>query len=315
LLLQVKRVARGYQPGNIRLSINGSASIDVLCFSSDGFCVWERVMLRIGAFALVFFALFPSISAMAEADKPSVEVKTVATISVTQTRSGTTTYFGQSAGEAAKAAPRPLPEPTLIASVDLASQKMVVSIHGEVRYSWPISSGVAAYPTPTGTFRPEWTSKMWYSRKYDMAPMPHAVFINGGVAVHGTYHTAALGSPASHGCIRLSTANAKTFYNLVQRHGLQLTKVSVYGRPNWRNSGAIASASRSAPRKNTEVASEGFSFWDTWGFGSAYSDAPRSQKAKSGKKNAAADDGGKKAQRRKSGKVYGYGYGGTSSSY
>lgn len=270
-------------------------------------------MVRVRAFALAFFALFPSISAMAEAEKPGGESRTAVAISVTQTRSGTTTYFGQSAGEAAKAAPKPLPEPTLIASVDLASQKMVVSIHGEVRYSWPISSGVAAYPTPTGTFRPEWTSKMWYSRKYDMAPMPHAVFINGGVAVHGTYHSAALGSPASHGCIRLSTANAKTFYNLVQRHGLQMTKVSVYGRPNWRNSGAIAS--RSTPRKSIEVASEGFSFWDAWGFGSTSSDAPRSQNVKPGKKNAVADAGGKKAQRRKSGKVYGYGYGGTSSSY
>ena len=91
--------------------------------------------------------------------------------------------------------------------------------------------------------------------------MPNAVFINGGVAVHGTYHTGALGSPASHGCIRLSTANAKTFYNLVERHGLKMTRVTVFGRPNWR--GPVAVASRDPSRKRT-YAADRMSNW-FWG--------------------------------------------------
>jgi lipoprotein-anchoring transpeptidase ErfK/SrfK len=137
------------------------------------------------------------------------------------------------AEEKTAAAPAPVPV-TLTAQIDLARQTMVVSEDGEAKYTWPISSGTAEHPTPRGTFRPEWTAKMWYSRKYDNAPMPNAVFISGGVAIHATPYTRYLGSPASHGCIRLAPGNAATFYKLVHQHGLKATKVSVYGTPKWR---------------------------------------------------------------------------------
>lgn len=169
------------------------------------------------------------------------------------------------AAEAAKAAeaPAPLPPPTLTVSIDLASQEMVVSENGVAKYTWAISSGTAQYPTPRGTFRPQWTAKMWYSRKYDMAPMPNAVFINGGVAVHATQHVGALGSPASHGCIRLAPGNAKTFYNLVHRHGLKMTRVSIHGTPKFR---APAIASRK--QKPVQFAQQDSGDW--WFSGPAY---------------------------------------------
>ena len=77
---------------------------------------------------------------------------------------------------------------------------MKISENGEPLYTWPISSARYGYRTPTGTFQPTWMSKMWYSRQYDYAPMPHAIFFHQGVAIHATYATRALGSPASHGC-------------------------------------------------------------------------------------------------------------------
>jgi hypothetical protein len=49
------------------------------------------------------------------------------------------------------------------------------------------------------------------SRKYDNAPMPYAVFFNGGYAVHATFDLKRLGRPASHGCIRLHPENAAEF--------------------------------------------------------------------------------------------------------
>ncbi len=159
------------------------------------------------------------------------------------------------------AKPAPPPEPTLTAAIDLAQQKITVSENGSAKYTWPISSGTAEFPTPRGTFRPQWTAKMWYSRKYDNAPMPHAVFINGGVAVHATFHTGSLGRPASHGCIRLAPTNAKIFYGLVQRHGLKMTKVSIYGTPKWR-APAIARRDSDRARRYTEREDNGF-----WGFG------------------------------------------------
>jgi lipoprotein-anchoring transpeptidase ErfK/SrfK len=140
------------------------------------------------------------------------------------------------------AKPTPPPPPTLTAKIDLAKQTMVVAEDGDVKYS----SGAEEFPTPRGTFRPQWVAKMWYSRKYDNAPMPNAVFISGGVAIHATQHVSSLGRPASHGCIRLAPGNAKTFYNLVGKHGLKMTRVSVYGNPKWRSP---AVAARNVPSR------------------------------------------------------------------
>ena len=105
------------------------------------------------------------------------------------------------------AKPEP-PKPTLHVAIDLTGQRMTVTENGGSSYKWTISSGRTGYLTPKGTFRPVWMSKMWYSRKYDYAPMPHAIFFHGGAAIHGTDSVYALGRPASHGCVRLSPSNA-----------------------------------------------------------------------------------------------------------
>lgn len=118
----------------------------------------------------------------------------------------------------------------LVASIDLRRQRMKVTVDGELVGNWPISSGKMGYETPTGRFRPQWSSKMHYSRKYNNSPMPYSVFFNQGIATHGTSYTSRLGAPASHGCIRLRTANARKFYNLVHRHGYKRTRIVVTGR-------------------------------------------------------------------------------------
>ena len=83
-------------------------------------------------------------------------------------------------------------------------------------YQWPVSTARRGYYTPTGTFHPYSLQPMHYSRKYDNAPMPHSIFFSGGYAIHATPHTGNLGRPASHGCVRLSPANAATLYNIVR---------------------------------------------------------------------------------------------------
>lgn len=84
------------------------------------------------------------------------------------------------------------------------------------RYSWPVSTARWGYRTPVGSYRPERLERQWYSRKYDWSPMPHAIFFHGGYAIHGSYEVSRLGSPASHGCIRLAPANAATLFSLVK---------------------------------------------------------------------------------------------------
>ncbi len=119
--------------------------------------------------------------------------------------------------------------PSLVARIDLTRQRMHVTANGRSVGSWKISSGRTGYVTPTGRFRPKWISRMHYSRKYDNAPMPYSVFFNGGIATHGTTSVSRLGRPASHGCIRLRTGNARKFYNLVRKHGKSRTRIVVTG--------------------------------------------------------------------------------------
>ncbi len=115
----------------------------------------------------------------------------------------------------------------VVASVDLSSQTMRVTVNGQHHASWKISSGRKGYGTPTGTWRPKWTTRMHYSKKYYNSPMPYSVFYHGGFAIHGTNYVSKLGRPASHGCIRLHTSNARTFYNLVNKYGRSNTLIRV----------------------------------------------------------------------------------------
>ena len=112
-------------------------------------------------------------------------------------------------------------------AIDISKQKMEVYVDGYRVHTWKISSARKGYSTPKGDFRPQWVSRMHYSKKYDNAPMPYSVFFHFGYAIHGTDVVSRLGRPASHGCIRLHTNNARKLYNLVKRHGKENIKIMV----------------------------------------------------------------------------------------
>ncbi len=146
----------------------------------------------------------------------------------------------------AAAPPPPPPEPTLFINIDLSSQRMTVKQAGGDSYNWPISSAAYGYKTPTGTFQPSWMSKLHYSRQYDLAPMPNAIFFSQGTAIHGTNAVRQLGRPASHGCVRLAPGNAAKLFNLVNQHGKAQTKIVVRGKPRYGESGDGRGASACA---------------------------------------------------------------------
>lgn len=106
--------------------------------------------------------------------------------------------------------------------VDLSSQTMQVSA-ADGEFSWPISSARAGFSTPRGTYGVERMEAMHLSRKYHNSPMPHSLFFRGGYAIHGTYATASLGQPASHGCIRIAPENAAALYEMVRAEGATIT--------------------------------------------------------------------------------------------
>lgn len=132
------------------------------------------------------------------------------------------------------AKPLERPDPTLFADIDLTTQTMSVKdADGNTYGPWKISSARGGYKTPTGTYTVHYTARMHYSKQYHWSPMPYSVFFNEGVAVHGTNALGNLGRPASHGCVRTHPKNAKTFYDLVQKHGKELTQVVVRGTPPY----------------------------------------------------------------------------------
>jgi lipoprotein-anchoring transpeptidase ErfK/SrfK len=57
--------------------------------------------------------------------------------------------------------------------------------------------------------------------------MPNSIFFLGGYAIHGTGYLSSLGRPASHGCVRLAPNNAARLYYLVQRYGLEATRITI----------------------------------------------------------------------------------------
>jgi hypothetical protein len=115
-------------------------------------------------------------------------------------------------------------------SIDKTTQRMTVFVDGEERHSWPVSTGMAEYATPTGAFTPSRAAKLHYSREWDNAPMPHSIFFtDAGHAIHGSRATGRLGSPASHGCIRLAPQNARMLFELVMAEGLDKTRIEITG--------------------------------------------------------------------------------------
>ncbi len=115
----------------------------------------------------------------------------------------------------------------IVAKVSISGQTMDVLVDGRPTFQWKVSTAGKGYVTPKGAYKPTRMHEMWYSKKYDNAPMPHSVFFHGGYAVHATPHVKKLGRPASHGCVRLAPENAEDFYTLVQTFGASNTSIVI----------------------------------------------------------------------------------------
>ena len=111
--------------------------------------------------------------------------------------------------------------------VNKRAQTMEVYKGKTLIYSWLCSTGKSGYDTPRGHYHPYYTVKMHYSKKWYNSPMPYSVFYYKGFAIHGTNYLHSLGRRASHGCIRLSTRNAKKIYALAKRYGHKRLHIKV----------------------------------------------------------------------------------------
>lgn len=144
--------------------------------------------------------------------------------------------------------------------VDKNTQQMTVSVDGMLQHTWPVSSGNPSHETPNGNFKAFRMEEDHYSKEFDDAPMPNAIFFTKqGHAIHGTDAVNRLGSPASHGCVRLSRTNAKTLWEIVKAEGVLNTTVTLTG------SSQVALARTPRPRANVATAREVTPQYDAYG--------------------------------------------------
>jgi LysM repeat protein len=103
--------------------------------------------------------------------------------------------------------------------LDLSTQ-MLVAYEGQTPvFSARMSSGLPRHPTVTGSYRIYLKYKTQRMRgmqgtaeAYDIPNVPNVMYFYSGYAIHGVWWHTNFGSPASHGCINLSQANAKWMY-------------------------------------------------------------------------------------------------------
>jgi murein L,D-transpeptidase YcbB/YkuD len=107
--------------------------------------------------------------------------------------------------------------------LNIPAQRLVVIDGGRVVKSYPVSVGLPGHATPTGEFRvrrAEWNpwwhppERAWARNKRVTPPGPNnpmgrvKLFFAPYYYLHGTPHVDDLGSPASHGCVRMRNSDA-----------------------------------------------------------------------------------------------------------
>jgi L,D-transpeptidase catalytic domain len=142
-------------------------------------------------------------------------------------------------------------------SVDKSAQQMTVAVDGQQKYVWPVSTGRAGYDTPNGSFKINRMDADHFSQEWDNAPMPHTMFFDlHGHAIHGFFDEKHLGMAVSHGCVRLSRANATVLFDLVKAEGRANTSVTVSGQAPGGGNGPVASTRQ--PANETAYSPQGY---------------------------------------------------------
>ncbi|HVK61912.1 MAG TPA: L,D-transpeptidase [Bdellovibrionales bacterium] len=122
------------------------------------------------------------------------------------------------------------------ALIDKSQQIMYLYRDGQLVNQWLVSTGKSGSSTPNydrhpnGRIYDRYTSSKFPGGDYNgLGNMPYAVFISGGIAMHGTPqgNWSKLGTRASHGCIRMHPDNGFIFNRLVRSYGIANVWITV----------------------------------------------------------------------------------------
>ncbi|HEX6289920.1 MAG TPA: L,D-transpeptidase [Herpetosiphonaceae bacterium] len=120
-----------------------------------------------------------------------------------------------------KPAAPPAPAGGKVIDVDISRQQLIAYENGQVVFSAPVATGKDGFNTPTGTYaiyaklRSQTMRGNLNGESWVVPNVPHVMYINGSVALHGTYWHNLFGTGVriSHGCINLPLNSAAWLYN------------------------------------------------------------------------------------------------------
>ena len=97
----------------------------------------------------------------------------------------------------------------------LSTQTAYAYKDGVLQHSAIISSGLPDTPTVQGNFKitRKTPSRHMVGPDYDLPGVPWVSYFYAGYAIHGTYWHNNFGTPMSHGCVNMTTPDAKWFYD------------------------------------------------------------------------------------------------------
>ncbi|MCY3779803.1 MAG: LysM peptidoglycan-binding domain-containing protein [Chloroflexi bacterium] len=97
----------------------------------------------------------------------------------------------------------------------LSTQRTYAYENGILQRSAIISSGLPDTPTVQGNFKitRKTPSRHMVGPGYDLPNVPWVSYFYAGYAIHGTYWHNNFGTPMSHGCVNMTTPDAKWFYD------------------------------------------------------------------------------------------------------
>jgi len=110
-----------------------------------------------------------------------------------------------------------------------SDQTMKVYENNQLIHTWQTSTGsVERYgpsaATPHGTWTPFLMDEKYWSRSLQVT-LPWGIKFVGGILIHAS--RGQMGTPRSHGCVRLPPNHAETLFKLVKKHGMQNTRITV----------------------------------------------------------------------------------------
>lgn len=186
---------------------------------------WSKI-----AIALVAAASVPAAS-LVDQPPPHAEASTPAPASVVRAAPVEAAAVPTRAARdvVASAKLRPNPHPTYRAGklieVRLDRQRLVAWKDGEKIRTLVISTGMPGWDTPDGTFKIYAKVESGYSRPWDVV-LPWMLAFSGNYTLHQVTHPPGdpdriygrdqLGTPASHGCIRVDLGDAEWLYRFAR---------------------------------------------------------------------------------------------------